>query len=148
MAGSGPLVRLLRQHPWLRHPWLWRRGAKRAKRWIVALQLPGRVEAQGGALAGELSNQGTVMLQVVLIWLVVGAIVGWLASQIMSSGGLGLQGDILIGVVGGLVGGVLLPQMGFLLGGTVLGHIINGSVGAVIATFVGRMVKQSQSSSR
>jgi uncharacterized membrane protein YeaQ/YmgE (transglycosylase-associated protein family) len=89
-----------------------------------------------------------VMLQVVLIWLAVGAIVGWLASQIMTTGGLGMQGDVIIGVVGGLVGGVLLPQMGFLLGGTVLGHIINASVGGVVGTFVSRMVKQSQSAAK
>jgi len=88
------------------------------------------------------------MLEALLIWLAVGAVVGWLASQIMTTGGFGMQGDIIIGVVGGLVGGVLLPQLGFLLGGTVLGHIINSAIGAVIGTFVARMVKQSQSQAK
>jgi uncharacterized membrane protein YeaQ/YmgE (transglycosylase-associated protein family) len=85
-----------------------------------------------------------VMLQVVLIWLAVGAIIGWLASQIMISGSMGLQADVIVGVIGGVVGAVLLPQMGFLLGGSVLGHIINAAVGAVVGTFVGRMVRSSQ----
>ena len=82
------------------------------------------------------------MLEVVLIWLIAGAIVGWLANQIMTKDSYGLQTDLIIGAVGGLVGGVLFPQLGFLLGGGYLGHIVNPAVGAVIATFAGRFVKK------
>jgi uncharacterized membrane protein YeaQ/YmgE (transglycosylase-associated protein family) len=82
-----------------------------------------------------------------VVWLLVGAVVGWLASQIMTKGGFGIQGDIMVGVAGGVVGGLLLPAFGFLLGGQqalLLGHIVNSALGAVIGTFAGRMVKQSQ----
>ncbi len=40
-------------------------------------------------------------------WIVVGLIAGWLAGKVMSSGGYGLIGDIIVGVVGGLLGGYL-----------------------------------------
>jgi uncharacterized membrane protein YeaQ/YmgE (transglycosylase-associated protein family) len=40
-------------------------------------------------------------------WIVVGLIAGWLAGKVMSSGGYGLMGDIVVGVIGGLLGGWL-----------------------------------------
>jgi uncharacterized membrane protein YeaQ/YmgE (transglycosylase-associated protein family) len=39
-----------------------------------------------------------------LVALVVGAVAGWLAGQIMKGSGFGLIGDIIIGVIGGFVG--------------------------------------------
>ena len=42
-----------------------------------------------------------------LIFLVIGALAGWLAGTIMKGGGFGLLGNIIIGIVGGVVGGFL-----------------------------------------
>jgi uncharacterized membrane protein YeaQ/YmgE (transglycosylase-associated protein family) len=82
------------------------------------------------------------MLEIVLIWLLAGAVVGWLASQIMTKDSYGTQTDVLIGAASGLVGGLLFPQLGFLLGGGYLGHIVNPVVGAVIGIFASRYVKK------
>jgi uncharacterized membrane protein YeaQ/YmgE (transglycosylase-associated protein family) len=41
----------------------------------------------------------------ILSWIVVGLIAGWLAGKVMGSGGYGLIGDIIVGVLGGLLGG-------------------------------------------
>lgn len=81
-------------------------------------------------------------MEVILLWVIAGAIVGWLASQIMTKDSYGIQTDLIIGAVGGLVGGILFPQLGFLLGGGYLGHIVNPTVGAVIAVFASRYVKK------
>ena len=81
-------------------------------------------------------------MEVILLWLFAGAVVGWLANQIMVKESYGQQTDLIIGTVGGLVGGVLFPQLGFLLGGGYLGHIVNPVVGAVIAIFASRFVKK------
>jgi uncharacterized membrane protein YeaQ/YmgE (transglycosylase-associated protein family) len=89
------------------------------------------------------SQQGKIMLEILIIWLGAGATVGWLASQIMPIGGFGTQGDIIVGVVGGLIGALLLPQLGILLGGGYLGHIINPVIGAVVAVFASRQLKTS-----
>ena len=43
----------------------------------------------------------------ILSWIIVGAIVGWLAGMVMKGRGFGLLGDIIVGVVGGLIGGWL-----------------------------------------
>jgi uncharacterized membrane protein YeaQ/YmgE (transglycosylase-associated protein family) len=41
-----------------------------------------------------------------LIWLVVGLVAGWLASAVVG-GGLGVVGDIVIGIVGSFLGGLI-----------------------------------------
>ena len=42
--------------------------------------------------------------------LVVGLIAGWLASRLMGSGGYGLLGDLVVGVLGAFAGGWLAAQ--------------------------------------
>jgi uncharacterized membrane protein YeaQ/YmgE (transglycosylase-associated protein family) len=42
-----------------------------------------------------------------IIFLVIGAVAGWLAGVIMKGGGYGLVGDIIVGVIGSLIGGWL-----------------------------------------
>jgi uncharacterized membrane protein YeaQ/YmgE (transglycosylase-associated protein family) len=49
----------------------------------------------------------------VIIWLVIGAIAGWLAGQIMEGYGFGLIGNIVVGIVGAVIAGWLLPRLGF-----------------------------------
>jgi len=52
----------------------------------------------------------------ILVWLILGLIAGWVASRLMGSGGYGLIGDIVIGIIGAVLGGWLGPM---LLGGDV-----------------------------
>ena len=78
------------------------------------------------------------MFEALLISPVIGAIMGWLASQLMKSGDYGRAGDIALGVVGAVAGGWLLPQVGILIGGEILGSIINSFIGACIALLVFR----------
>ena len=78
-----------------------------------------------------------------IIWLVVGAIAGWLAGQVMKGGGFGLVGDIILGIVGAVVAGWLLPAIGILIGGGILGAIINAFIGACIVLFVVRLIKRA-----
>jgi uncharacterized membrane protein YeaQ/YmgE (transglycosylase-associated protein family) len=41
----------------------------------------------------------------ILAWLVIGAIAGWLADMFVGGGGVGLLGDIVIGIIGAMIGG-------------------------------------------
>jgi len=43
----------------------------------------------------------------ILAWIVLGLVAGWLAGMVMSGGGYGLIGDIVLGILGALVGGWL-----------------------------------------
>ncbi len=48
----------------------------------------------------------------ILIWLIVGGILGWLASQVMRTDGQqGLILNIVVGIVGAFVGGWLLSPL-------------------------------------
>jgi len=44
-------------------------------------------------------------------WIVVGLIAGFLAGKVMRSGGYGLIGDIVVGVLGALIGGYLATNL-------------------------------------
>ena len=81
-------------------------------------------------------------IETIIIWLVVGAIAGWLAGQLVAGGGFGLIGDIVVGIIGAVVGGWLLPQVGLYIGGGFIAAIINAVIGAVVVLLVVRLVKR------
>ena len=56
----------------------------------------------------------------IIIWLIVGAIAGWLAGMVVKGGGFGLIGDIIVGIVGGIIAGWLLPQLGIVIAGGIV----------------------------
>mgnify|MGYP003396027937 CR=1 FL=1 len=47
----------------------------------------------------------------IIIWIIFGALVGWVASMIMGSRG-GLLWDIVVGIVGAVIGGFLMSLIG------------------------------------
>ena len=71
-------------------------------------------------------------------WLVVGLVVGLLASFIMR-GGYGIVGDIIVGIVGAFLGGFLASLVGIGASG-LLGTIIIAVIGACILIAILRMV--------
>ena len=77
-----------------------------------------------------------------LIFLAIGAVAGWLAGILMSGGGFGLLGDILVGIIGALVGGVLFGALGISAGGLV-GAIVTATAGAVVLIFILRLIKRA-----
>ena len=80
-------------------------------------------------------------LEALIIWLVIGAIAGWLAGQIMTGGGFGLIGDIIVGIIGAVIAGWLFPQVSVSSSEADRGRqIIHALVGAIIVLFVVRLV--------
>ena len=77
-----------------------------------------------------------------IIFLVIGAVAGWLAGQIMKGGGFGLVGDIIVGVIGSLIGGWLFGVFGIAVGG-LIGSIIAAVVGAIILIAILRLIKRA-----
>ena len=80
--------------------------------------------------------------QSIIVWLIVGAIAGWLAGQVVKGGGFGLIGDIIVGIVGAVIAGWLLPQIGIVIGGGIIANIINAFIGAVILLIILRLLKR------
>ena len=53
-----------------------------------------------------------------LLWyLFVGLITGWLASLLVQGRGMGMVGDMAVGIVGAVIGGFLADQLGIVIGG-------------------------------
>ncbi|MBO0755048.1 MAG: GlsB/YeaQ/YmgE family stress response membrane protein [Bradyrhizobiaceae bacterium] len=74
--------------------------------------------------------------------LIVGAIAGWGASQIVKGFGYGLIGNVIVGVLGAFLAGWLLPKIGVHLGGGLVGKTIGAFIGAVILLFILGLVRR------
>lgn len=47
----------------------------------------------------------------ILLWIVFGALAGWIASMLMGSSG-GLLMDVVVGIIGAVVGGLIMTTLG------------------------------------
>jgi uncharacterized membrane protein YeaQ/YmgE (transglycosylase-associated protein family) len=79
----------------------------------------------GASLWGEI----VMTVEGLVIWLIIGAIAGWLAGLIMKGYGFGLVGNIVVGIVGASIAGWLLPRIGFVFIGGIGAEIINAVIG-------------------
>ena len=82
-------------------------------------------------------------IESLLVFLIVGAIAGWLAGLIVKGFGFGLIGNIVVGIVGALIAGWLLPRIGIVIGGGIIADIINAVIGAVILLLIIKLVKRA-----
>lgn len=73
----------------------------------------------------------------IVILLILGALAGWLAAYLVRGQGLGLWGNIGVGVVGALLGGTLLGQMGVRLMGP-FGQLVTALIGAVLLLWLSK----------
>jgi uncharacterized membrane protein YeaQ/YmgE (transglycosylase-associated protein family) len=82
-----------------------------------------------------------------LVWIIVGLVAGFLASQFVKGGGYGLIGDLIVGLIGAVIGGFIV---GFFVQGTVgfIGTIIVAFIGAVILLFIVRQLGGGRRSRR
>lgn len=79
---------------------------------------------------------------ILLIWLAIGAVAGWLAGMIVDGGGFGLIGNIVIGIVGAIIAGALLPAIGIVISAGIVGAIISSAIGASILLIAVRVARR------
>lgn len=82
----------------------------------------------------------------IFVWIVVGAIAGWLASLVMKTNRRqGLLEDIFVGIIGGFLGGLLLNLLN--IGGGVTGFnlvsILTAFIGSIVFLALLRMVRRA-----
>lgn len=72
-----------------------------------------------------------------IVWLIVGGIIGWLASMVMRTDAQqGIILNIVVGIIGALIGGLLLsPLFGI---GTINQN--NFSIGSLVVSFLGAVI--------
>lgn len=78
----------------------------------------------------------------ILVWLLVGAIAGWLAGLLVKGGGFGLLGDIAVGILGAFIGGWLLPRIGVSFGVGLVPAIVSATIGAVVLLVILRLIRR------
>jgi uncharacterized membrane protein YeaQ/YmgE (transglycosylase-associated protein family) len=77
----------------------------------------------------------------ILLWLIVGAVVGWLASIIMRDNN-GLLMDIVVGIVGAFVGGLILGHGTINDGVLTLNTFLVSLVGAIVLLAIVNLVRR------
>ncbi len=77
----------------------------------------------------------------ILVIFFVGLIAGWLAAKIVRGSGLGIIGDICVGIAGALVASFLFPKLGIHLGTGLVSEIIYSAIGAVLLLLIERLVR-------
>jgi uncharacterized membrane protein YeaQ/YmgE (transglycosylase-associated protein family) len=72
----------------------------------------------------------------IIVTLILGAIAGWLGGQIYKGSGLGLLGNIVVGIIGGFVGYWGLGMLGVSLDSGYVGYILTAAIGAIVLLFI------------
>ena len=78
-----------------------------------------------------------------LWFIIIGAVAGWLAGNIMRGGGFGLLVNIIVGVVGALIGGWVFGLLGIGTGDGLIGSLITALVGAIILLWIISLFKRA-----
>ena len=78
----------------------------------------------------------------IVIWILIGLVAGFLASRVALGHGLGLVGDVVVGILGALIGGFLAFLLKIsidIAGHPIIGTMIIAFIGAVLLLLVVRM---------
>jgi uncharacterized membrane protein YeaQ/YmgE (transglycosylase-associated protein family) len=82
-------------------------------------------------------------IESIIVWLIVGAVAGWLAGLVVRGGGFGLLGNIVVGIIGAVVAGWLLPQLGINLGTGIIRAIINAAIGGIVVLVILSLIRRA-----
>lgn len=77
-----------------------------------------------------------------ILFLAIGALVGWLSGIIMKGRGFGLIGNIIVGILGSILGGLIFGFLGITTGG-LIGAIIMATIGAVVLLYAISILKKA-----
>ena len=91
------------------------------------------------ALATFVLGDINLSASTIIWWLIIGLVVGVIASFIMR-GGYGIVADIIIGIVGAFIGGFLASLIGVSSGGSLILTLIIAVIGACILIAILRAV--------
>ena len=75
-----------------------------------------------------------------ILFIIIGAVAGWLAGVIMKGKGFGFWLNLLVGIVGGFLGGWLCGS--FFSGLGIVGSLIAAVIGAVILLWIISLIKK------
>ena len=78
----------------------------------------------------------------VIVWIIIGLIAGWLATQILGGRGGGLLYNLAVGLVGAIVGGLIFDSLHIVPTGFV-GALVSATVGAIVFLLIWRALRRA-----
>jgi uncharacterized membrane protein YeaQ/YmgE (transglycosylase-associated protein family) len=78
-----------------------------------------------------------------LMFLLIGALAGWIAGKLIRGGGFGLVGNLAVGIVGALIGGQVFRILGVSAGDGMLASLFTAVIGAVVLLFIVGLIKKA-----
>ena len=76
-----------------------------------------------------------------IIWLIIGGVIGWLASIVMRTDGQqGIILNVVVGIVGSYIGGLLFGPMIGIAGG--LGPYLSAFLGAIVLLAIVNLIRR------
>lgn len=85
------------------------------------------------------------MLLEIVVWILFGALAGWIASMIMGRDAqMGAMANIIVGIIGAFIGGFLMNMFGAPgVGGFNIYSLLVAIVGAVVLLFLFGLVRRA-----
>ena len=79
----------------------------------------------------------------IILWIIFGALAGWIASKIMKRDeSMGAMANIIVGIIGALIGNFIFDALLGASGeGSIIGQLIVAVIGACILIWVVRLVR-------
>lgn len=77
-----------------------------------------------------------------LIFLIVGALAGWLAGVLIRGFGFGVLGNIIVGIIGAFLGGWLFRALGIGVGSGLGAVFITALIGAIVLLFLISLIRR------
>lgn len=77
-----------------------------------------------------------------IVFIIIGALAGWLAGKIMRGKGFGLLTNIIVGIFGALLGGAMFSLAGVSISEGFMGSLIVSLVGAIVFLWLISMFKK------
>jgi uncharacterized membrane protein YeaQ/YmgE (transglycosylase-associated protein family) len=93
----------------------------------------------------------TLDFDTILIWTLVGLVAGFAASHLALGHGLGIVGDVLVGIAGAFIGGFLAGVFHWtitIVGHPILSEMVIAFVGAAVLLFIVRMLGMGRGARR
>ncbi len=80
----------------------------------------------------------------IISFILIGALAGWIAAQLMKGDGYGLIGNILLGIIGSFIGGYIFTILGISTYGFV-GNLVTATVGAALLLWIASLFAGTRS---
>lgn len=85
-------------------------------------------------------------IESILMWVLLGAVAGWIASILVKDRSMGLIESIVVGILGSFIGGWVAPKLGISgaeVGGFSLASVFTAVGGALVLLLLLRLIRRA-----